>query len=97
MRTRWGPFTALAATLAVLMSTSSVRLLTQRQPPTVMPNPEVRLGASAAAGADEAASGTTEAASANRTTRARRRMGAPPGGRPMGRPYKRETLVSMTL
>src|SRR5690349_12985409 len=81
MRTRWGPFTALAETLAVEMSTSRVRAVIQRHPPTVMPKPDVRFGASAAAGGTAEASGTKVAASATTTIsahRAVRRIGTSP-------------------
>src|SRR5919106_3488657 len=67
MRTRCGPCTAAAPTLAVEMSTSKVLDVIQRQPETVMPLPDAILGASAtAAGGLAKAASTTSNSNVNR-------------------------------
>src|SRR5437764_14893086 len=65
--TRWSPVTGLVATVRVLMSTSIVRLVIQRQAPAVMPLPELMVGASARAPGAEAKTASASA-STTRTT-----------------------------
>src|SRR5205085_12449412 len=99
MRTRCGPFTALAATLAVVTSTSSVRAVIHRHAPTVMPEPDTRFGASAAAGRD-ATSGTAVAAMATTTNADRmalRMVGSPERGGPRSGRYPSPTLPEKNI
>src|SRR3954465_12895610 len=99
MRTRCGPLTAFAATLAVEMSASSVRGVIHRVAETLIPLPETRFGASAtaddAANADRLKQTATSAHRRDRTDMNTLPFGTPAALQPLparNLPHRRKEL-----